>query len=225
MGKWVLTITHNYKQGHRKLEKTEVQTRKLNPNWNCIVLYLGHSCPLNRGASPGGDGGSWAATLLAIHTPESDTDSKLTSGCSLTPHGERCKLLSLSLSLQISILRLVHLNLPLGSWKFRTMLLEIKKLKPDYDDGRQNHVSLVLPGVNSSLAFNHSNRNLYLGTNKSEFFTGYLCSFISQQQYQYLTRCEIQGVTRGNRLIACSGTALYRHSPYMNPQACALPFY
>lgn len=45
-----LNTTHNYKQGHRKLEKTELQTRKLNPNWNCIVPYLEHSCPLNRGA-------------------------------------------------------------------------------------------------------------------------------------------------------------------------------
>lgn len=45
-----LNTAHNYKQGHRKLEKTELQIRKLKPNGNCVVPYLEHSCPLNRRA-------------------------------------------------------------------------------------------------------------------------------------------------------------------------------
>lgn len=106
--------------------------------------------------------------LLGINTPVILILNSAPS-CSLTPHGERCKSLSLPLSLQISTLRVVHLRLPLASWRFRTMLLEIKELKPDYDDDNRTmfpwsfHVwtvswpSIPVPEISTS------------GTNKSEF--------------------------------------------------------
>lgn len=106
--------------------------------------------------------------LLAIHTPVILILNS-PSGCSLTPHGERCKLLSLSLSLQISILRLVHLNLPLGSWKFRTMLLEIKKLKPDYDDDDRTMFPWSFQVWTVSWPSITAPEISTLGTNKSEF--------------------------------------------------------
>ena len=109
--------------------------------------------------------------LLGINTPVILILNSA-SGCSLTPHGERCKSLSLPLSLQISTSRVVHLHLPLASWRFRTMLLEIKELKPDDDDDNRTmfpwsfHVwtvswpSIPAPAISTS------------GTNTSEFLQG-----------------------------------------------------
>lgn len=65
-------------------------------------------------------------------------------------------------------------------------------------------------------------KSLLQGPTNQNFYR-LLVFFISQQQYQYLTRCEIQGVTGGNRPLPALHEALYRHSSYMNPQACALP--
>ena len=113
-------------------------------------------------------------------------------------------------------LRLVHLNLPLGSWKFRTMLLEIKKLKPDYDDDDRTMFpwsfqvwtvswpSITAPEISTS------------GTNKSEFLQVTCVLYLPTTVTAPYTVWD-SGSDRSKLSVACSarGTiqALLLHEP------------